>query len=117
MPDQPTDPLRERYAAAIVRGGGCIDLAAATDAVLAVRDRRIEELTAEGERMRGQIARVRDALTERRTQVAEYEAENEPSSWSDAVTVTCARVEDALRVFPEPGAVRVDDDGQPQDRP
>jgi hypothetical protein len=40
------DGLRTQYAAAIVRGGGCVDLAAATDAVMAVRDRRLEQLTA-----------------------------------------------------------------------
>jgi len=40
------DGLRDQYATAIVRGGGCVDLAAATDAVLAVRDRRMEQLAA-----------------------------------------------------------------------
>jgi hypothetical protein len=48
----------------------------------------------------GQISRVRALITERRTEVAEFEAENKPSGWSDAVTVTCDRVSDALRVFP-----------------
>jgi hypothetical protein len=41
------DGLREQYMAAIIRGGGCVDLAAATDAVLAVRDEELLRLRAE----------------------------------------------------------------------
>lgn len=52
------------------------------------------------------LGRVRKAVAERRTEVAEYEAENPPSAWSDAVTVTCARVEDALRPRPESQGIR-----------
>lgn len=57
------------------------------------------------------IARVRAVLAERRTEVAEREADGmlpfgtPGASWCDAVTVTCARVEDALRVFPPSVAV------------
>lgn len=46
-PDNPAasnNGLRARYAAAIVRGGGCVDLAAATDAVMAVRDEELARL-------------------------------------------------------------------------
>lgn len=68
---------------------------------------RAEQAEAERDRDRhritvadAQISRVRAAITERRTEVAEFEAENKPSGWSDAVTVTCDRVRDALRIFP-----------------
>jgi hypothetical protein len=39
--------LRDRYQAAIVAGGGCVDLAAATDAVLAVRDTELSQARSE----------------------------------------------------------------------
>lgn len=44
--DTADNPLREAIVAAIIQGGGCVDLAAATDAVLAVRDRETEQLRA-----------------------------------------------------------------------
>jgi hypothetical protein len=63
------DGLRAQYAAAIVRGGGCVDLAAATDAVMAVRDRRMKQLAAEVERLgdwcRVVTARALDAEADR----------------------------------------------------
>jgi hypothetical protein len=49
------------------------------------------------------IARVRKVLAERRAEVAEREADGllpfgtPGASWCDAVTVTCARIDDALR--------------------
>lgn len=52
------------------------------------------------------LARVRAAVAERRTEVAEYEAEQPPSAWSDAVTVTCDRIDDALRPQAEPQGIR-----------
>lgn len=59
--------------------------------------------------LRAALDRVRAAIAERRTEVAEYEAEQPPSSWSDAVTVTCDRIEDALRQpAPSPGVVLTD---------
>jgi hypothetical protein len=68
---------------------------------------RAEKAEAERDRDRhritvadAQISRVRALITERRTEVAEFEAENKPSGWSDAVTVTCDKVSDALRIFP-----------------
>lgn len=65
------------------------------------RDGLLEQLA----EARGQIERVRKAVTERRTELAEYEAEHEPSAWSDAVSVTCSRIEDTLRIFPESGGI------------
>ncbi|URN11327.1 hypothetical protein LUW77_03280 [Streptomyces radiopugnans] len=59
--------------------------------------------------LRAALDRVRAAIAERRTEVAEYEAEQPPSAWSDAVTVTCDRIEDALRQpAPSPGVVLTD---------
>jgi hypothetical protein len=68
-----------------------------------------------------QIARVRKVIAERRLEVAEREADGmlpfgtPGASWCDAVTVTCSRVEDALRAFPPPGGVRAEpaDDAGP----
>ena len=51
------------------------------------------------------IERVRKALAERRAEIADYEAENEPAPWSDAAANTCNRIEDALREFPEPQGI------------
>ncbi|MEU1908424.1 hypothetical protein ACFV4E_22745 [Streptomyces hygroscopicus] len=48
--------LREQYMAAILRGGGCVDLAAATDAVLAVRARHMEQLAARVAELEQQVA-------------------------------------------------------------
>lgn len=42
--DTTDNPLREQIGAAIVQGGGCVDLVAATDAVMAVRDREMERM-------------------------------------------------------------------------
>jgi hypothetical protein len=126
QPDTVTDPdpLRERYAAAIRKAayratGGSLDIATdaedpVTAAVLAVRDDELQRLRAQLAEARGQVERVRKAVAERRTEVAEYEAENEPSAWSDAVSVTCARIEDALRVFPESGGIPVPDADPPR---
>lgn len=58
------------------------------------------------------LARVRAAVAERRAEVAEYEAEHPPSAWSDAVTVTCDRIDDALRPEVEPQGIH-DTEGQP----
>ncbi|WP_406730925.1 hypothetical protein [Streptomyces sp. NBC_01794] len=78
------------------------------DAALA-EEQQLREEVAEA---RGQLERVRKAIAERRTELAEYEAEHEPSSWSDAVSVTCSRIEDALRIFPEPLGIPIDALGQ-----
>lgn len=84
---------------------------------------RAEQAEAEVERLRKELdylasdarlvaaeaatERVSAAIAERRTEVAEFEAEHEPLAWSDAVTVTCARIEDALRPLPDPIAIRM----------
>lgn len=71
---------------------------------------------------REQLARVRKVVAERRAEVAEREADGmlefgtPGASWCDAVTVTCDRIDDALRVFPEPGWIRCNDD-QTQEQP
>ena len=60
------------------------------------------------------IDRVRVVLAERRAEVAEREADGmlpfgtPGASWCDAVTVTCARIDDALRIFPPPAAVQAE---------
>lgn len=61
------------------------------------------------DRAEAAIERVRETVVGRRTEVAEFEAENEPSAWSDAVTVTCSRIEDALRERPESQGVALDE--------
>lgn len=48
--------------------------------------------------------RVRAAIAERRTEIAEDEAERGPSPWSDAAAVTCYRIEEAMRTPAEPQA-------------
>ena len=69
-----------------------------------------------------QIARIRRVIAERRLEVAEREVDGmldfgtPGASWCDAVTVTCDRIDDALRVFPQPGWIRCNDD-QPQEQP
>ena len=69
---------------------------------------RAEQLEVDLAESRGQVERVRKALAERRAEVADYETERPASAWSDAVTVTCNRIDDALRVFPPPIGIRVD---------
>jgi chromosome segregation ATPase len=80
--------------------GAWRDLAAATQ-------RRADRLLQRAQQAEAATARVRAAIGRRRTEVAEFEAEHEPSAWSDAVTVTCARIEDALRPLPDPIAIRM----------
>lgn len=63
----------------------------------------------ERDEARAALERVRKVVAERRAEVAEHEAENPPSAWSDAVTVTCDRIEDALRPKPEPQGIRAQD--------
>jgi hypothetical protein len=69
-----------------------------------------------------QIARVRKVLAERRTEVAERETDGmlefgtPGASWCDAVTVTCDRIDYALKVFPPAGWIRCTDD-QPKEQP
>lgn len=125
--DQPAPAptaLRERYAAAIASYdhavGHATDPAPSghhhgqADAVLAVRDRELEQLRAQVaeliEQLRATeaaIARVREAIVERRAEVADREPDGmhpmgtPAASWCDAVAVTCARIEDALRPCPE----------------
>jgi hypothetical protein len=78
---------------------------------------RAEQAEADLAESRGQVGRVRKALAERRAEVADYEAELPASAWSDAVTVTCNRIDDALRVFPPPTGIHVAADGQPKETP
>ncbi|WP_369167821.1 hypothetical protein AB5J49_08090 [Streptomyces sp. R28] len=54
------------------------------------------------------LDRIRQVIDERRTEVAEREADGmlpfgtPGASWCDAVTVTCNRIDDALKIPPEP---------------
>lgn len=83
-------------------------------AVTAALDATAGGGAADNETLRGQIARVRRAVAERRTEVAEREADGmlpfgtPGASWCDAITVTCDRIDYALRVFPPPGYVRAE---------
>ena len=80
------------------------------------RRERAEAALAEA---RGQIERVRKVIAERQAEVSEREAGGmlpfgtPDASWCDAVTVTCARVQDALKVFPPPTPVEHQATGQP----
>lgn len=78
-----------------------------------VLDSSIRE-TERAEQAEAAIERVRQALAERRAEIADYETENEPAAWSDAAANTCSRIEDALRQFPEPQGIRavLDQHGQ-----
>lgn len=64
------------------------------------------------------VARVQAVLDERRTEVAEREADGmlpfgtPGASWCDAVTVTCSRIEEALRAPAEPGGIPANPDQQ-----
>lgn len=50
------------------------------------------------EKAEATLTAVREAVAGRRAEVADYEAERPPSAWSDAVAVTCDRVEEAIAV-------------------
>lgn len=119
------DDRRQQYAAVLYEFGAnrtwadCYDRGPwleYADAVMAVADAEQTRIRRCALRALDEIAdlnntldRVRAVITERRTEVAEYEAENPPSAWSDAVTVTCDRVEDALREpAPSPSVVLTD---------
>lgn len=101
-----TDPRREAYAGAITDHlwGAPDQIDDATTTVMAIADTERQQAEAA-------IDRVRAVLAERRTEVAEREADGmlpfgtPDASWCDAVTVTCARVEDALRTPAEPQGV------------
>ncbi|WP_431781740.1 hypothetical protein [Streptomyces chumphonensis] len=80
------------------------DLAAAA---ITVADEETADLRKRAEQAEAALARVRAVVTERRAEVAEYEAESPPSGWSDAVTVTCDRIDYALRAPAKPQAVYV----------
>ncbi|SOD80079.1 hypothetical protein SAMN06272781_6857 [Streptomyces sp. 1222.2] len=75
--------------------------------------------TERAERAEAALERVRKVLADRRTEVAEREADGmlpfgaPGASWCDAVTVTCARVEDALRTPAEPQGVPALDEPAP----
>lgn len=93
------------------------------DAILPILDRETAQLRRERDmalnaagEARGAIDRVRKVLAERRAEVADREADGmlpfgtPGASWCDAITVTCARVDDALRILPPAAAIRVTDD-------
>lgn len=118
--DAANNPLREQYAA-IIRSECGSRFGYVTELLLAVHERDTAQLRAERDmaltaatEARGQVARVREAIAERRTEVAERETDGmlpfgtPGASWCDAVSVTCSRVEDALRVFPPPGLIRAE---------
>ena len=80
----------------------------------AIAKQREHELKKVGEarhRAEQAIARVRAVIDERRTEVAEREEGGilpfgtPGASWCDAITVTCARIEDALRTPAEHGGI------------
>lgn len=89
-----------------------------TALLLAVLDGQAIDDT-ELQQLRAQVARVRKVVAERRAELAEREPDGllpfgtPGASWCDAVSVTCSRVEDALRVFPEPGGIPCPDTDQP----
>lgn len=88
---------------------------AEVDRLTALVGRYADRAVANGQRAEqteAALARVRAAVAERRAEVAEYEAEHPPSAWSDAVTVTCDRIDDALRPQAEPQGIH-DTEGQP----
>lgn len=66
--------LRDHYAAAIVRGGACVDLAAATDAVLAVRDGELEKLRKRMDEYRESRRRWMDAANRDRQAALDADA-------------------------------------------
>jgi hypothetical protein len=109
-----TDPRRETYAGAITGHlwAAPDQIDDATTAVMRIADTERQQAEAA-------IDRVRAVLAERRTEVAEREADGmlpfgtPGASWCDAVTVTCARVEDALRTPAEPQGVPVLDEPAP----
>lgn len=87
----------------------------------AIAEQRERELKKVGEarhRAEQAIARVRDVIAERRTEVAEREEGGilpfgtPGASWCDAVTVTCSRVEEALRAPVEHGGIPAKPDQQ-----
>ncbi|MFE2047945.1 hypothetical protein ACFXAS_05520 [Streptomyces sp. NPDC059459] len=55
------------------------------------------------------LGRVRQAVIDRRADVADYEAEHPPNSWSDGVINTCHRIDEALAGRPARGFVRVEE--------
>lgn len=55
------------------------------------------------------LERVRKAIADRRADVADYEAENPPSGWSDGVANTCDRIEEALNAQPPQCFVRAEE--------
>ena len=67
----------------------------------------VPALIADVRRLQDRIDRAHQAMAERLAEVAEREADGvlpfgtPGASWCDAVTVTCARIEDALRERPE----------------
>lgn len=77
-------------------------------AIAKQRERELKKAEEARHRAEQAIARVRDVIAERRTEVTEREEDGilpfgtPGASWCDAVTVTCARVEDALRARTEP---------------
>ena len=104
------------------------------EAVLAIRDREMERLRQEIRRLgltvqeygtgasalNDKIKAVRDVIAERRTEVAEREVDGmlpfgtPGASWCDAVTVTCDRIDEALRQREPEGGIR-DQPAPPQE--
>lgn len=87
-------------------------------AIAKQRERELKKVGEARHRAEQAIARVRAVIAERRTEVAEREADGmlpfgTPSaSWCDAITVTCGRIEDALRTPAEPGFIPANPDQQ-----
>ncbi|MEU9865508.1 hypothetical protein AB0D99_32030 [Streptomyces sp. NPDC047971] len=76
------------------------------EAELAALKRAHVALAGQAGKDQAAIERVRKVLAERRAEIADYEAENEPAAWSDAAANTCSRIEDALVDHPKPRGIR-----------
>jgi hypothetical protein len=80
-------------------------------AIAKQHERELKRIGEARHRAEQALARVRAVIAERRTEVAERETDGmlpfgtPGASWCDAITVTCARIEDALRTPAEPGFI------------
>lgn len=90
-------------------------------AIAQQRERELKKVGEARHRAEQAITRVRVVIEERRTEVAERETDGilpfgtPGASWCDAATVTCARIEDALRT--EPPSIGVPVGPEPEEAP
>ncbi|KAB1146793.1 hypothetical protein F7R91_14530 [Streptomyces luteolifulvus] len=94
---KPFDPAQEEQ-------GAPVDW----QAIAKQRERELKKIGEARHLAEAAVARVRKVIAERRTEVADRETDGmlpfgtPGASWCDAVTVTCDRIDDALRIHPEP---------------